>query len=553
MPRTSVEPGARRARRAASAQPSAVSWSVSAEHVEPGVARPRAPAPPATRVPSLAREWVWRSMRTREPSRAGRPGAHQAGGGPPNGSSTSAGPRPDDVAQDPVVAQQQRPRRPAAAPATASGRRPRRRTPTGRTRRRRRCVETGHSGTGWPSMRTRTGGGPVARSRRRGRRGERRRTRAPSPMPGSSDDHGRRPARRARWSPSRRSSSPARGSPGPPTTPKSVTRQPGAHRPGQVRREAGRGAQVLGERVVRRLGGPPQRRDRAVVGAGPGTGAGLGDRRRAAGAADRAAPVLNASKAGRASGQEFQRSTTGASRSWPSTETVAGVEPEEPAVGHRQPQPARGERPQGVPVPEQPATSAAARGTGRRRGRAARETCSAVSPPGQGCVQTVQPGTVSRISCGGDPLVVAVVPLGQVLVDLGVGEARELGRTTGALAGRWSAPASKSCRPAGRAAPAPRPRPPAVQRQVGRRRVPARCAPLGLAVPDQPDVAHGKRRTQSSASTTTASPAADRVGLRLRRVHDHPELQPRLGQQRRLEPDRGLVAARRAGHDGGPA
>ncbi len=48
---------------AASSQPSAVSWSV--------IANASSPAPTAARtssaglcVPSLAREWVWRSMRT---------------------------------------------------------------------------------------------------------------------------------------------------------------------------------------------------------------------------------------------------------------------------------------------------------------------------------------------------------------------------------------------------------------------------------------------------------------------------------------------------------
>ena len=65
MPRTSVIPTSS-AVRAAAAQPSAVSWSVS-----PSTSSPAAPAArtssSAVCVPSLARVWVWRSMRTSQP------------------------------------------------------------------------------------------------------------------------------------------------------------------------------------------------------------------------------------------------------------------------------------------------------------------------------------------------------------------------------------------------------------------------------------------------------------------------------------------------------
>ena len=52
---------------------------------------------------------------------------------------------------------------------------------------------------------------------------------------------------------------------------------------------------------------------------------------------------------------------------------------------------------------------------------------SPVSPPGQGCVHTVQPGIRSRICGGGEALVVAVVPLGEPLVDAVDAQAGQLG------------------------------------------------------------------------------------------------------------------------------
>ena len=57
----------------------------------------------------------------------------------------------------------------------------------------------------------------------------------------------------------------------------------------------------------------------------------------------------------------------------------------------------------------------------------ARRDLAAVSPPGVGWVQTVQAGSVSRISAVLIPLVAPVVPLHEVVVDTGVGEPRELG------------------------------------------------------------------------------------------------------------------------------
>ena len=52
-----------RAVRSASGQPSAVSWSVSATTSSPAAAAARTSSS-GDSVPSLAREWVWRSMRT---------------------------------------------------------------------------------------------------------------------------------------------------------------------------------------------------------------------------------------------------------------------------------------------------------------------------------------------------------------------------------------------------------------------------------------------------------------------------------------------------------
>ena len=124
------------------------------------------------------------------------------------------------------------------------------------------------------------------------------------------------------------------------------------------------------------------------------------------------------------------------------------------------------------------------------RSRRSRHLRRRVSPPGTGCVQTVQPGHGLADLGGGDALVVAVVPLGEVLVDLGVGEARPARRCAGPAAAGWSAP-GRSRSPASRSRSAARHLARRRgQRQVGGRGVPAVAAPLGLAVPDQP---HGVR------------------------------------------------------------
>src|SRR3954470_6553819 len=65
MPRTRVSPSSS-ALRAAAAQPSVVSWSVSPSTSSPAALAARTSSS-AVCVPSLARVWVWRSMRTVEP------------------------------------------------------------------------------------------------------------------------------------------------------------------------------------------------------------------------------------------------------------------------------------------------------------------------------------------------------------------------------------------------------------------------------------------------------------------------------------------------------
>src|SRR4029078_6871356 len=97
-------------------------------------------------------------------------------------------------------------------------------------------------------------------------------------------------------------------------------------------------------------------------------------------------------------------------------------------------QPAAGEGTGRVPVPERQAPTTlcpdpgddAVEAVGDLPGRlAARAGVRPDRPAGDGLPDLRR----------GDPLGVPVVPLGQVLIDLGVGEAGELGGTTGALAG----------------------------------------------------------------------------------------------------------------------
>ena len=127
-------------------------------------------------------------------------------------------------------------------------------------------VDTTHSGTDLAPIRTRAGGWPSPTSRPGSLR-RCPRTARPRPVPAPRRPRTRRPGRRARWCPTARHRRPR--PPRPATTPKSVTRPARAHRPRQVRREAAAADQVLGERVVRRLLRTPQRRDLAVLRAGP--------------------------------------------------------------------------------------------------------------------------------------------------------------------------------------------------------------------------------------------------------------------------------------------
>ena len=171
--------------------------------------------------------------------------------------------RPDrrDVAQDPVVAQQQHRRgrpqhQPQPAPVGLAGEdRPveavvRRTTSTPPTAARSGC-RSGPARSGWPSPTSRPGSLRSMPAHR-----------APSPVPGLLGDHEHvdRPVELAG----------ARHAGGRGPRPvagrhREVGDRPArAHRPRQVRREAAGRAQVVGERVVRRLGrrGPPQRSGR---------------------------------------------------------------------------------------------------------------------------------------------------------------------------------------------------------------------------------------------------------------------------------------------------
>ena len=121
----------------------------------------------------------------------------------------------------------------------------------------------------------------------------------------------------------------------------------------------------------------------------------------------------------------------------------------------------------------------------------------------------------------GQPLVVAVRPLGQVVGDLGVGEPGELGGVPRAparagqhqpevLAGEPGAERDRRLLAVGQ------------QRQVGDRRVPTLGAPLGRPVADQPQLgaglrAHGHSLPVGGAAESRA-PRAEPPGRRYRRI-----------------------------------
>ena len=439
--------------------------------------------------------------------------SHQAGAGTSERQLDQRRPEVGDVAQDPVVAQQQHRRRgPEHQPQPAA---------VGLAREHRPVPLAGGRGRGDRPERDRPGcrsaPAPSAarpRPRRRGRRARCRRTgrRGRSPAP--------RLTTRTSTGPSRslvpetqviaarpRVAVADRGEVGDPPA--------RAQRPGQVRREAARsrpGARRT-RRTTPRLGPPERRRPRRGRGRTTASPA-RRDRRRAAGAADR----------------ESHASTVGRTREAASRvprQDHRGPRARGPAARRsRCPGGAAARRTTGSPASGRSAP--AGRGRARTAGRppapsrhrattrsSRADTWSAVSPPGHGCGPDRPARHRLADLVGGDALVVAVGPLDQVLVDLGVGEPGQLGGTPGALPRARSAPASNDAS-ASRGASARAASSPSRGRAAGRWSTV--CRPDALhsvcAVPDQPDVSHEVRYAQSSASTTTASPGGDRVGLR---------------------------------------
>ena len=320
--------------------------------------------------------------------------------------------------------------RPAAAPATASGRAPRRRPPTGRTP----VVRTGrdrpqrHGLAADPHPDRRR---PVADVAARVAALDRRRSRAPSPTPGSSATTNTSTGPSSSLVPEQQVD--RRPGPAGPVTGRhdaEVGHRPArAHRPRQVGREVDGRAEVLGELVVRHLRRRPQRpRSSPWIGHRVLPSCSTSARHRGHPATRVMRQPCGPRRTGR---QEFQREDDRRLALVAEHREGRRVEPEEPALGDRQPEPARGQRAQRVSVPEDQRRAPVRRGAGRPRGRAARRPGRPSRRPGEGWVHTVQPGTSSRISAVVTALVVAVAPLDEVGVDLGVAEARELGRTPG--------------------------------------------------------------------------------------------------------------------------
>ena len=115
----------------------------------------------------------------------------------------------------------------------------------------------------------------------------------------------------------------------------------------------------------------------------------------------------------------------------------------------------------------------------------------------------VQPGTVSRISLGGDRPRSRRTPTRPGRRRPRRRGSRRARRCAGPAAGGWSAPGRSRPR-RGAAASARASSPPSGERQVGGRRVPAVAAPLGLAVPDQPDLASSPWCESGSRATIPA-------------------------------------------------
>ena len=276
--------------------------------------------------------------------------------------------------------------RPSASPATTE----RSHSP------RPRLVETGQSGIDWQSIRTRTVGGPSPTSVP-GSSWRVPAMRAPRPVPGSSliTRTSTGPSR-VDWCRRRRSSRPGRGRRSP-TAAKSVTRQPGL---------SGHGRYVGKRAVAPRCStnasydasvGPPERLDRRR-----GRGRTTASPAWAIGVEQRGQPtvraMLNRPRRAEARSRVPAQHHRVARARGRAREMVAGVERE--AAARRRPAAAASGR-------SAPAARGRARTPGRRpsaaRHRATTrssraDTWSAVSPPGHGCVQTVQPGTDSRIS-----------------------------------------------------------------------------------------------------------------------------------------------------------
>ena len=445
---------------------------------------------------------------------------HHAGGGPPNGISIASGPNPlaSRAASRRAAAA---PRRRAAAPATATGRRPRRRTPPApavvvvaarqHPHRHRARVDAHPDRCGALSHGiTRVGG---------------RRSRHPAaePDPRLLGDHRDLDLAVERAGPGRRGDRGQRRTLVRRHAAEVGDRPAGAHRPRQVRRQLRGAPHQLGERVVVGGGRAPERVDTPVPGAGelgtiPLERGGAAGTRGSERHALRLASIRSSSAgrpASRARSRAPRRSRCRAGRAGPrstgsSSQRAVSARSAWPCPNDQHRPPCAAD-PRDDPV--QPL------GDLRRRSR--RRASGASRPSSR--------ARSRRISGGGDPLVVAVVPLGQVVVDLRVGEPGQLGGTTGALAGAGQHQVEVD---AGEPVAQRRrdPDPLLGQRQVGRRGVPAVAAPLGLAVPDQPHLVdgvvgqvrarHGTIRPCGRA--TIASPMATRA----------PEVAPALRQAR---------------------
>ena len=165
-------------------------------------------------------------------------------------------------------------------------------------------------------------------------------------------------------------------------------------------------------------------------------------------------------------------------------------------------------------------------------------TSSTVSPPGEPCVRHGPARHALADLRRGQPLVVAVVDLDQVLVDLDdVAQPGQLGGVARARAARLTRARARSGGRSSRARSALGGAPPAVQqRDVGRARVPAGRRPLGLAVTHEEDAhaaqpyapipssgagAADPRRAQAAlaAHRATRSERGPRRRLRRRRQH----------------------------------